>query len=343
MKVNSNLMYRGNLILYAKSSLKYAEKGKTSALQVEASNFVSSVKLNVNVDISISYGVGSIDIPVKVMNLEYSMLDTIGAVQKAILGEYLLFSGTIPVIGIQVSLFMRPIIEYTPTLYGSLNIIGSATVSPSSLSWSQRSVTASIHFTNTQPVLISLRNPKLTLNDLKVNLEIYAIITTVTISAPDVELVNLGDYPINCSSINLISFEPNYYVLYTQLQESYFELASKFQEVKQSLADLTKEVSNLRITLTQQIKNLNEKVSLLDSQIGTYATKLENLTTKYNEIEGSLSSLATKVTLLESQVNKLFAQPEKQQFQLNILYFLYNIMSCVGFNFFYQLFSILIP
>jgi len=322
IRINSSLIYKGNMILYAKSSLKYAEKGKTSILQVEVSNFISSVKLTADVSISISYGVGSIDVPVKVMNLEYSMLDTMGAAHEAILGEYLLFSGTIPIIGVQVSLFMRPIIEYTPTLYGSLDINGAATASPSSLRWNQKSVATSIHFTDTQPILISLANPNLTLNDLKVNLEIYAIITAASISASDIELVNLGDYSISSSPVNLISFEPNYYVLYTKLRESYFELASRLQEIRQSLATLTKEVSNLRTTLTQQISNLNEKVDLLNSQIETYATKLENLTAKYNEMEGSLISLTSRVTSIESQVNQLVAQPRNQQFQLDILTFL---------------------
>ena len=67
------------------------------------------------------------------MNLGYSMLDKMGDAQEVILGEYLLFTGTIPIVGIQISLFMRPIIEYTPTLQGSLNIIGPATASTPSL------------------------------------------------------------------------------------------------------------------------------------------------------------------------------------------------------------------
>ena len=58
INVDSSLTYRGNMILYSKSSYKYAEKGRTATLQVEVSNFVSSVELNLDVSISISYGVG---------------------------------------------------------------------------------------------------------------------------------------------------------------------------------------------------------------------------------------------------------------------------------------------
>ena len=205
ISVNSTLKYRGNMILYSRSSSKYVDKGKTTVLQIEVSNFVSSVELNIDTSILISYSVGSISVPMKIMHLKYSVLDKIGEFQEVILGEYLLFSGTVPVLGIQINLFMRPIISYTPTLRGILNVIGPAKALQPVLNWNQKSITSSIHFTDTKPVLVTLLNPKLILNDLKVNLEIYAIITTVTVSTSDIELVKLGDYSINSSSINLIS------------------------------------------------------------------------------------------------------------------------------------------
>ena len=313
ISIDSSLTYRGNMILFSKSSYKYAERGKTATLQIEISNFVSSVDLNADVSITISYGIGSIDVPVKVMNLEYSILDKMGNIRKIILGEYLLFSGTIPVVGIQVSLFMRPIIEYTPTLRGSLSIIGPATASPASLRWNQESVTSSIHFTDTKPVLTSLSNPKLTLNNLKVNLEIYAIITAITVSAPDIKLVNLGDYSISSDSVNLISYDPNYFVLYTELQKSYSELSSRLQEIQRSLTTLTREINDLKTTITKEI-------SLLDSQIKTHATALNNLTAEYDELKNSLTAISQRVTSLESQVNQLITQPRNQQFHIMVLY-----------------------
>lgn len=313
INVDSSLTYRGNMILYSKSSYKYAEKGKTTSLRIEVSNFVSSVELNLDTDVSISYGIGSIDVPIKVMKLKYSILDRIGENQEIILGEYLLFSGTIPVLGIQVSLFMRPVIKYTPTLQGGLNIVGPATASPSSLVWNQKSVTSSIRFTDTKPVLISLSNPRLILNDLKVGLEVYAFITAVTVSAPDIELVNLGDYLVSSSSVNLISYDPNYFVLYTELQQSYSELASRLQEIHQSLTTLTTEVNNLKITLTNEI-------NLLNSQIKTNSNQLNNITAKYNEVKNSLTSMSQRLTSLESQINQLITQPRNQQIHMMALY-----------------------
>jgi len=151
------------------------------------------------------------------------------------------------------------------------------------------------------------------LNDLKVNLQIYAVITSVTVSAPDIELVNLGDYPISSSSINLISYDPNYFVLYTELEKSYSELASQLQEIRQSLTTLTQEINDLKTTLTNEI-------SLLDSKIKMHATKLNNLTAEYGELQNSLTSVAQRVASLESQVNQLITQPRELQFYINILY-----------------------
>ncbi|MEM2889378.1 MAG: hypothetical protein QXR42_07905, partial [Candidatus Bathyarchaeia archaeon] len=256
------------------------------------------------------------DVPVIIMNLEHSILDRMGESQEIILGEYLLFSGTVPVLGIQISLFMIPIIEYTPTLQGGLNIVGPAVASPSNLNWNQDSVSTSISFTDTEPVSISLSNPRLIINNFKMNLKIYAIIIATTISAPDIELVNLGDYSISSSTVNLISYDPNYFALYMELQQLNLELASRLQEVQQSIITLTAEINNLETTVT----NMEEEISLIDSKVESYINELDNITTKYDELNNSIAMLSQRVTSLEYQVNQLMSQPSDQQFYINIVY-----------------------
>jgi len=244
--VNSTLIYREDMVLLTKSSYKYAEKEKSTTLTIDTFNAISLLELSGNVTIYISYTLGRIDLPLKVIDIKYAVPETIGTSQEAIMGEYVLFSGTIPVIGTQVSIFMRPVVEYTPAFSGILTIQGPASATPTSLQWDQDSVMAQMNFSNSQPVSVFLSDPKLTLNDFRVVLEIYAIIIGV-VSTPsmNLEMVNLGDYVISSSAVNLVSFEPNYYVLYTELQESYSTSASTLQQVQQSLVNLSNRLDQL--------------------------------------------------------------------------------------------------
>lgn len=251
VKVNSKIVFREDMVLLTRSSYKYAEKGKSTTLGIDVSNAISLLELTGDVTISISHRLGSIDIPVKVMDIKYAVPETMGTSQYVIMEEHQLYSGTIPGLGIQVSIYVRPVVRYTPTLSGSLMIQGPASSTPTSLNWNQESVATQIDFSESEPVSVFLSDPRFTLNDFRFVLEIYAIIAVATTPSIELEIVNLGDYSLSSSTVNLISFEPNYYVLYTELQKTYSTLASTLQEFRQSLDNLSNRLDQLDTGVSQ--------------------------------------------------------------------------------------------
>jgi len=242
IRAQAKLTIREDLVLLTESSYKYAESGKTTTLNMDASNFIALVELNGTVTAYVS----GLSIPLYNLNLKQAIPQEIGKHQQVILGgDQLIYTGTIPILGTQISIFMRPVVEWTPLLSGSLTINGPATASPSTISWTQKSASTQVSFSGTQPVDISLSNPTLVFSNLKVVLYFYAIVMAIPTPTVPIDLVKLGDYSASSSTVNLISFDPNYYVLYNELKHSLDSLATTISQMQTQINQLSDRVNSL--------------------------------------------------------------------------------------------------
>jgi archaellum component FlaC len=301
--VGSRLKYRSSVILFTECSSKYAEGGSSTSVESTVSNAVSSFELSVEANTSIDYGIGTMDVPTYTLLLEYAVLETMGSSQSIVMGEYLLFSGRLPFFGVQVSIFMRPVVAYTPTLSGNAVTTGSASASPSSLHWNQESVNYQVEFSQSEPVVLFLSSPTSILDNFNLVLELYAIINTETVYALPMDVVGSGDYSLRSPSVTLLSFEPDYYALYSELQESYATLASSMQHTEESLSNLTSEMELLKEdirSLALQLQNLTQRLEYLET------LQLQNLTQRVEHLEKE-NPLLANFTALKDQVQTLSA------------------------------------
>lgn len=310
--VDSQLTYRGSAILFTESPVKYAEENLSATVRSTVSNAVSSFELDVEANISIDYGIGSINAPTYTSTLQHAVLETMGSSQTVAMGEYVLFIGHLPVLGVQLSIFMRPIVTYTPALSGNLAIEGPASVSPSSLYWNQEDVTYLVQFSGSEPTDLLLSNPTLTLDDFSFALEFYAIMTSTPVYAPAVNVAGPGDYPMSSSDLGLLSFEPNYYALYSELQGSYAALASTLQNTQNSLDELTNELGLLRDEiglLAPQLQDLTQRVDDLEREDPLYANltalgdQVQTLSANWENLADSMDQLTDEVNALTIEVN----------------------------------------
>jgi len=289
--VDSQLTYRGNVILFTESPARYAETGSSATVKSTASNAISSLELSTEANISINYGIGRINAPTYTSTLHHTVLEKMGSSQTVAMGEYVLFIGHLPVLGVQLSIFMRPVVTYTPALSGNVVAEGPASVSPSSLHWGQEYVTYAVQFSGSEPTGLLLSNPTFILDNFKFMLEFYAIMTSAPVYAPAVNVAGPGDYSMSSSDVGLLSFEPNYYALYSELQESYTDLASTLQNTQNSLIELTNEVA------------------LLTDEIGSLAPQLQDLVSRVDDLERE-DPLLSNFTALNQQVQTLSANWE---------------------------------
>lgn len=281
---NLDLTFREDMILSTKSPTKYAEKGKSSSLLIEATNVVSSIDLSGDLTISLTWDFGltrgSRDIPVADVNFMYSISETMGAPQDIILGDYLLFAGTIPVVGVYISLFMKPVAQYTPTLSGTISTQGPASTTPVNLNWDGESVSTRLDFTGTEPVSVTLSNPTLTLKEFKMYLKFSAVIAMVPIPAVPFNIVDLSDQVLSTSSSSLITYEPNLYTLHNELVDSFALLTSQVDDIVTTL-------SNVESGLT----STNSEINTLIDEVSSLATEITSLNTMYENLEGSIAQL----------------------------------------------------
>ena len=269
IKVEAQLMYRVDVILLTSYSNKYSEKGKSATLKIEASNVISLLELIGNTNTYFEYPGGRIDVPLRPINIKYAIPETIGIPQNVIMGEYLIYTGTVPIVGaLQISIFMRPTVRYTPNLRGNVLLQGPVLISPQNLYWNQKSVTAELHFTENSPVNVFLADPELILKGFRMILEVYAIIGIVSTPPMELEIVSLGDFSLSSPIVNLVSFEPNYYALYReisailqQVQQSLDALAVKYRDFESSLNTLSQNVANLQLQVNQ-LASLPQPLSL---------------------------------------------------------------------------------
>jgi len=320
--VDSQLAYRGNVILFTESSARYAERDSSTTVKSTVSNAISSFELSTEANTSIDYGIGTMDVPTYTLHLQHAVLESMGSSQEIVMGEYVLFSGHLPFFGVQVSIFMRPVLTYIPTLTGSIATEGPASVSPDSLSWVQETVTCLVQFSGSEPTGLFLSNPTLILHDFSLTLEFYAILNTDPVYTPAVNVVGFGDYSMSSPDVNLLSFELDYYALYSELQESYADLASTLQNTQGSLDELTDEVGLLRDEiglLAPQLQNLIsrvdnlEKENPLSSNLTALGNQVETLSANWDHLADSLNQLTDEVDTLTVEVNAVNQRLEQSE------------------------------
>jgi hypothetical protein len=304
--LDAQLTLREDAILSVQSSYKYAERGKSATLSMAITNAVSLLSLSGEAMIHFSFLGGSWDYHLMGIDIKYAVPEKIGSPQHIMMGEYLLYTGTVPVpiAPIQVSLFMRPVVTYTPKVSGSIAVQGPAVVSPTFLRWDQATITAQVQFSESQPVDMLLSTPSFTLEDFSLVPEVRAVVTAVPVGPVSLPpIVNAGDYSTQTTTVDLISFEPNYYDLYSELRSSYESVVGALNDVQLSLNQLSSRLDEA----VDSLNKLNDRTAALDSKTSDIGKQLDSLKETYgetkrgvDELAGSVASLAERVNTLES-------------------------------------------
>lgn len=239
------------------SSYDYAEKGKSSTLTMEINNQPTTVIVKgcLYVDIA-GTRVGTREI-----TLSSALNSQIGSTEYS-WGSIEVFSVTYGIFEIVV--FLTPKIAWWTQVTGSLATSGPVTVSPSTITWStdtQTSTTAS--FTDDQPVSITLSNPALIWADMKLLATFSGVLkiggVPITISEKTITLVDLANIASTAPSTKLMTFESNYFKLYTELSTRYSQLLTSHQQLSDSVDTLNNKLD----TLSEQVSSFQMSTQTL--------------------------------------------------------------------------------
>lgn len=256
------------------------------------------------------------------VNFKYSISEKMGSPQNIILGDYLLFAGTIPIAGLYVSIYMKPIVQYIPELSGRLTSQGSTSIYPSNLIWNSESVTSQIDFYKTEPVNLDLTSTILTLSNFKMYLEFSAVIAFVPIPAVTFDVVSLGNEVLTSSTVNLLHFEPNLYALYTELENTLDSLTTTIAQLESSMTHVEDEIQSVNshlISLSSELSLVSEKYDSLENSINQLewgSTDIQD-STRIEEILDDQRSLNSTLEDLTSQYNVLLYDVDLVEESLN--------------------------
>ena len=215
--VDSSAEYKGSALLNTEASCKYSDKAHPGTLEITAMNALSMLELKAQGMITITPG--NIKHQIEAMIFQYVIPDTIGTPKRFEGEDRLVFSCPVPIIPpTDLSIYVKPVVTYTPTLSGRLFTEGSAAVSPSELVWGTSSVGATIDFLENEPVDVFLGEPTLTLENFLLVLEVYAEISEIETPTKEIDIVKLGDRSTVAATTHVISFHPDYYELYKELK-----------------------------------------------------------------------------------------------------------------------------
>ena len=216
--VDSSAEYKGSALLQTEASCKYSDKAHPGTLEITAMNALSMLELKTQGTITITPG--NIERQIEAMIFQYVVPDTIGTPKRFEGEDRLVFSKTVPIlpVAVELSIFVKPVVTYTPTLSGRLFTEGSAAVSPSELVWGTASVGATIDFIENEPVAVFLGEPTLTLENFRLVLEVHAEVSGIKTPVKEIDIVKLGDRSTVSATTHVISFHPDYYELYKELR-----------------------------------------------------------------------------------------------------------------------------
>jgi hypothetical protein len=335
--VDTHATFREDVILLTESSRKYAERETVTILTMSATSALSLIELSGEIDISLAYGAWSTNVPVNIVDMKLTIPTTIGSSNYMRLAETQLYSGTVPIVGIQVSIYMRPMIQYSTALRGDLLIQGPASATPTNLLWNQKTVTSQISFSQTTPIDVQLDNPKLLLNSFSISLEFRSVITFVPTPYVPLQIVSFTNYEVGASKVHLISFDPDYYALYTELQTSVNTLTSTLEEIQNNLMSLSNDISNLNHEVSSmntmiqaidlQINNVEGLTSNLSQNISAHESQIISLSTKVDGLSDDIINMVNDLSTLNTKVNQFTARDESSFIIIAIVSIVVSVIS----------------
>lgn len=324
LQYSASLTYGEDLVLTTESSAKYAQNGAGATLTTSESNDIVLVQLSGSAAITFSLlGVttGSVNYPIDVT---YAIPVTAGSYQSVTMGTFSVANAQVGPANVQVN--MQPVISWTPIISGSYSIQGPASISPPSMTLSGSPANAVVSFTDSQPTDIFLENPQLTLEGLSLSLVFPVIISGLQVAAPSVSVVNAGNYFASASAVDLISFDPNYYTLYNQLESSLAGLTTTVQLLQNSYNTLSSTVQQLQTSfssLNSNFQQLQTTVNGISSQFSSFSNDLNslskdvsNLTSSYLGLKSSVSSLTSGQTQLQQSLGSVSSSLSRALSQL---------------------------
>jgi len=310
LQYSAQLTYGEDLILTTQSTTKYAQAGASGTLTVSESNDIALIQLTGNAAVTFSFlGVttGSINYPI---DIEYAVPVSSSNYQAVTLGTYSVANAQVGPVNVQVN--MQPVVNWTPQVSGQYSIEGPASVSPGSMSLSGGTSTATISFTDNQPTDLFIESPLLTLQSLSVSLVFPVIISGFQVSAPAVTVVNVGTYFTSSPSARLISFDPNYYLLFSQLQGTVSGLQTSIQQLQSSFSSLSSSFNQLQSSfnsVSSEMSALSNTVTNLSSSYGPLKSQVSSLTDDYGQLRQSFENLTSSfnqaVSLLQHEISSL--------------------------------------
>lgn len=233
-----SLAYSEDMIITSESTAKYAQTGTTGTLIVSDSNDVASLALEGHIALTITVGSfptqTSYSLPSYGIDERYSIPLGAGTSQSVALGTLSLLSFTIPVAGFLVQVNIQPLVTWTPVLTANYLVTGPATLNSQSvqLNGPGSSSSTSISFSDNQPVDVYMSNPELILENLGVSLGFPTLVEGSQILNPVFPISSTNVPPISAGSTKLMSFDPNYYLLFNQLQSTLGGLITVTQQLQ---------------------------------------------------------------------------------------------------------------
>jgi chromosome segregation ATPase len=135
----------------------------------------------------------------------------------------------------------------------------------------------------------------------------YVIMTAETLNAPAINVVNSGTYSMSSPDVSLLSLEPNYYSLYTELKESYDTLIFTLGSTQDALDEMTDEAGLLR-----------DEIGALNVQLQNLAGRVNHLETE-DPLSGDLTDLQQQVEILSGTWNGLTDSMDQLNDEINAL------------------------
>jgi hypothetical protein len=327
MLYSATLNYGEDLVLTTASSIKYAQSGSSGTLTISESNDIALLQLTGSATITFSIlGVttGSVNYPI---SIEYGVPVTAGTYQDVVLGTYSVANAPVGPVNVQVN--MQPTIVWTPIINGVYSVQGLGSISPTSLSLAGNPATATISFSATAPLDLYLNSPRLSLQSLSLLLYFPVLIGGLQVADPSVTIVNAGTYYVTAPTSNLISFDPNYYTLYSQLRSSltslsstvqadYAALGSSIQSLQSSFNSLSNQLLSTNPSLTtpksmvasisSAQQSLQQSLSGIPTQVSSLASQYSNLTSEYTTLKSAVTSAQGLLSQLQQSVSNLASQ-----------------------------------
>jgi hypothetical protein len=282
-------------------------------LQVTATNAQSVIQFVSNIAIRLSWNFGGVSIPyvgtigniagsetITPVDVDYSypLPESIGSAQNISLGSRLVYTGALPVAGVEFTIFVRPVLQWTPTLSGGLSVTGSATATPNTLNWTGNTANTQLAFEGNGPVDLSLSNPQLNLQGFRLRLDFPVIIALAPFTAYSSYLISQASYSITSPAADLISFEPNTFALLTRLSSA---VAGIQQSLSATEALLANAIHNGSASI---LSTLPGRIDTLNKSIQTTSQSLQN---SLNQMSQSLlsqsSTVGSEISDIRSQMD----------------------------------------